>query len=250
SVRRLFAGGGFCQRAVVNVGSSLFQAAMKQVHVAEELVDKRRRRAVVDLIRRSDLFNLAFVHDDDAVGDFQRFLLIVGDENAGDVDLVVQLAQPAAKLKAHLGIQSAERLVEEQNAGFDSQRSRQRHALPLASGELRRITLGQFLELDQLQQFIHQESNLTVGRTQLARPDFQAEGDVFENGHMAEQGVVLKNKANAAFAGGLFGDIVAIKVHGSEVGEFEAGDDAQERGFSGTGRTEERHQFAGRDLEI
>ena len=51
------------------------------------------------------------------VGNFQRFFLIVGDEDAGDVHFVVQLAQPAAQFLPDFGVQRAERFVEQQDLG-------------------------------------------------------------------------------------------------------------------------------------
>jgi electron transfer flavoprotein alpha subunit len=60
----------------------------------------------------------------------------VRDEERGDVDLVVQLAQPAPQFLAHLGVERAERLVEQQHLGLDRQRAGQRDALALAAGEL------------------------------------------------------------------------------------------------------------------
>ena len=56
----------------------------------------------------------------------------------GDVQLVVQAAQPAAQLLAHLGVERAERLVEQQHARLDGQRAGERDALALAAGELAR----------------------------------------------------------------------------------------------------------------
>ena len=91
---------------------------------------------VVDVVRRADLLDPAVVHHHDAVGDLQRLLLIVRDEHAGDVHLVVQSPQPAPQLLPHLGVERAERLVEQQHPGLDGQRPRQRDALPLAAGEL------------------------------------------------------------------------------------------------------------------
>ena len=79
------------------------------------------------------------VHDRDAVGDLHRLLLVVGDEHGRDVDLVVQAPQPRAQLGAHLGVERAERLVEQQHARLDRQRAGERHALALAAGELRRV---------------------------------------------------------------------------------------------------------------
>ena len=47
---------------------------------------------VIDLIGSAHLLDAAMVHHDDAVGEFERFLLIVGNEQAGDVNLVVKLS--------------------------------------------------------------------------------------------------------------------------------------------------------------
>ena len=58
------------------------------------------------------------------------------DENGGDFLHLVELAQPAAQVAADDGVEGAERLVEQQNAGLAGQRPGQRDALALAAGEL------------------------------------------------------------------------------------------------------------------
>ena len=132
-------------RGLMDVGRAVVDAAVKQIDVAEEVEDERRGRLIVDLVGRADLLDPPLVHHHDAVGHFERLFLVVGDEDAGDVQLVVQPAQPAAQLLAHLGVERAERLVEQQHARLDRQRARQRHALALAAGELRRIARGSSL---------------------------------------------------------------------------------------------------------
>ena len=56
-------------------------------------------RAIVDVLEAADLLDRALVHHDDPVGDRQRLLLAVGDEDGGDAELLLQranvLAQPA-----------------------------------------------------------------------------------------------------------------------------------------------------------
>jgi hypothetical protein len=74
---------------------------------------------------------------------------------AGDVQFVVQPAQPAAQFLAHLGVERAERLVEQQHARFDRQRARQCDALALAARQLRRKAVGQPVQLHQLEQVMH-----------------------------------------------------------------------------------------------
>ena len=79
-----------------------------------------------------------FVHDNDAVGDFKRLLLVVRDKHRRHMNLVVEVAQPAPQLLAHLGIERAERLVEQQHARFDGECARQP---PNTSSIVKRLTL-------------------------------------------------------------------------------------------------------------
>ena len=92
---------------------------------------------------------------DDAIGQLERFFLIVRDEHARQVNLVVQPPQPAAQLLPHLGVERAERLVEQQHLRLDGERARERDALPLAARELRRIAVAEVVELHELQQVVH-----------------------------------------------------------------------------------------------
>ena len=116
----------------------------------------------------------AVVHDRDAVGQFQRFLLIVGDEDARQVNVVVQPAQPAAQLLAHLRIERAERFVEEQHLRFDRERARERHALTLTAGQLGGAAIRHEVQLHELQQLPDAAADLRFIRPRPAGPDAQA----------------------------------------------------------------------------
>jgi hypothetical protein len=93
-----------------------------------------RVRLVVDLVGRADLLDLSLAHHHDAVGELERLFLVVGDEHGGMPRLLVDLHQPAAKLFADLGVERAERLVEQKQPGLDGERSRKRNALALTAG--------------------------------------------------------------------------------------------------------------------
>ena len=118
------------------------------------------------LPRAALLFDPAVVHDHDAIGQLERLLLVVGDEHAGEVNLVVQPAQPATQLLPDLGVERAERLVEQQHLRLDRERARQRDALALAAGQLRRIAVAQVVELHQLEQLVDlpRRSRRSAGR--------------------------------------------------------------------------------------
>ena len=150
--------------------------------------------ALVELARRADLLDPAVVQDHDAVGDLHRLLLVVGDEDGRHVDLVVQPPQPRAQLGADLGVERAERLVEQQHARLDRQRAGERHALALAAGELRRVARRGSRQADEPQQLV--DPRVDLGLRALA--DRQAEGDVVAHGHVLEGRVVLEDEADAA----------------------------------------------------
>ena len=68
--------------------------------------------------------------------------------------LVVQPAQPAPQVLADLGVERAERLVEQQHLRVDGERAGQRHPLALAAGELRRVAVLEAVEPDDLEQVV------------------------------------------------------------------------------------------------
>ena len=144
------------------VGLAVLDAPVEDVHVAHEADHEGRRRPVEDLLRRADLLDAALVHDHDAVGHLERLLLVVGHEDAGEADLVVQPPQPAAQLLADLGVERAEGLVEEEHARLDREGAGEGDALALAAGELRGQAVGEPVELDHAQEAHHLLADLRL----------------------------------------------------------------------------------------
>src|SRR5207237_2401766 len=111
-----------------------------------------RDRPVVELGRRADLLDPPGVEDGDAVGEGERLVLIVGDEDAGQADAVMEGAQPFAQGDADAGVERAERLVEEQQPGLNGEGAGEGDALALTAGELRREAPLEAGELDEVEQ--------------------------------------------------------------------------------------------------
>ena len=118
-------------------------AAAHQVHRrrADEAGDEGRRRLVVDLVGRADLLDAAGVHDDHPLGQRHRLDLVVGDVERGRAQLAVQLLDLEPHLRAQLGVEVGERLVEQEHRGLAHDRAAHRDALALAAGELARLAL-------------------------------------------------------------------------------------------------------------
>ena len=154
---------------------------------------------------------------------------------------VVQVAQPLAQLGAHLGVERAEGLVEQQHLGLDGQRPGQGHALALAARELRGVAVAQVRQADQLEQLVHPRRDLGLG----AAADLEPEGHVAPHRQVAEGRVVLEAEADAAAAGRRGGQVLALDAHGPGVGRVEPGDDAQQGGLAAAARAEQRGERAG-----
>ena len=91
---------------------------------------------LVDLDRDRDLLDDAAVHDRDPVGHRQRLLLVVGDVDEGDADLLLDPLQLELQALAELQVERPERLVEQQHLREVDDRAGERDALLLAAGEL------------------------------------------------------------------------------------------------------------------
>ena len=144
-----------CRRpSCPTVTRPLVHVAAQHVGAAHERGDEGARGAIVDVVGRAGLRDAALVHDDDVVGDLHGLLLIVRHEQRRDVAPVVEAAQPLAQLDAHLGVERAERLVEQQQLGLDREGAREGDALALAARELRRVALAEAVELHEREQLV------------------------------------------------------------------------------------------------
>ena len=94
----------------------LHDLAAEEVHRrrTEEIGDEVVDRIGIDFHRRSDLHDFARAHDDDAVGERHCLLLVVGHEDEGALERLVQPVAFGAQLAPQLGVEARERLVEQE----------------------------------------------------------------------------------------------------------------------------------------
>ena len=91
---------------------------------------------VVDLRGRADLLDPTVVEHRDAVAHRERFLLVVGDEDERDADLVLYALELDLHLLAQLQVERAERFVEQEHPRPVHQRARERDPLALSARQL------------------------------------------------------------------------------------------------------------------
>ena len=152
-------------------------------------MNKSRRGLFIDRLRGPDLLNRTVTHNDNAVGNFKRFFLVVCDEYGCHLDLLMQTPQPMTQFLSHLGIESTEGLIQQQHAWLDGKRARQRDPLALAAGKLVGIALAQVRQPHKIEQVLH-----LLPRYELSVPR-RARGRTRRPNAMFSNTVMWRNKA-------------------------------------------------------
>ena len=124
--------------------------------------DRRQQRAAIGMARRGEqrlrvrgLDDDAEIHHRDPVGDVLHHGEIVRDEDVGEAEPVLQVAQQIEDLRADRDVERRDRLVADDQFRLDRQRPGNGDALALAAGEFVRIAAREArLEADQPQQFL------------------------------------------------------------------------------------------------
>ena len=207
-----------------------------RLDLAEEVGDPPRRRVGVQRLGRPGLLHAAVAHDGDDVGQRQRLLLVVGDEQGAGAGGAQDGAHLFAQRGAQRGVEGGERLVEQHHIGVGGQRPGERDPLALAAGQLVGVRAGAIGEADQFEALA---DTLTV---RLPEPD------VAHHAEVREQGAVLEHHADPApfrlLPAARAGDQAATDLDRARVGDLEAGDRAQERRLAGAARAEQGDELA------
>ena len=116
---------------------------------ADEVGDEGVGRLAIDLDRRRRLADLALAHHHDEVGHGHGLALVMGDDDGGDAEPLLQLAQFDLHRLAQLGVERRQRLVEQEQLRRQRQRAGNRHALALAARKLGHRPVGEAGQMDQ-----------------------------------------------------------------------------------------------------
>ncbi len=212
-----------------------------EVRVADEARDPLRRRRVVDLARRADLLDVAAVHHDDAIGHRERLLLVVRDVDERDADLLLDPLQLDLQLLAHLEVERAERLVEEQDARVHHERTCERDALLLAARELARLPLPRGPRAERA-------TSISVARARRSvrpRPRcFSPYATLSSTVRCGKSAYDWNTVLTSRLYGGTRETSCAADPHLALVGPLEPGDEPQRRRLPAAGRTEQREELA------
>ena len=175
----------------------------------------------------------------------------------------MQVGQFGAHLHAQLGVEIAERLVEQEGRGMADHGAAQRHALLLAARELAGFACQQLSDIERLGGLGHFARDAGAGgaragqqRTQprqtlpgVEAAHGQRQADILGHGHMRIERVGLEHHGDVAVARRQVVDAPAADVDFAAVVPFQPGDDAQQGGLAAARGAEQRQELAVGDVE-
>ena len=233
--------GGFEQRHALakHHGFLTIRDAGEPVSQANEGGHVFAGRTAVQRLRVGDLFDTSVVHHADAVGNGERFFLIVGHEHGGGAGFELDAADFVAQLHTNFGVKCGKRLVEQEHSGVHGQCAGERHTLLLTARHLLRVfasLIGKTYEF----QLLH--GLLTAFRLAHAA-DFQPEFHVLQSGHVWEQRVRLEHHGHVSLVDGHASHILSADENTAGLNVFQACEGTQRGGFAAAGATEQHDHF-------
>ena len=219
--------------------------AFEEVRFADEVGDEAAVGAQVHFLGLAALLDQALVENREAVGNGERFLLVVRDVDRGEPRLLADAADFRAHLEAQFRVEVRKRLVEQEALGPDDESARERDALLLAARELVRLVVRAVGHPHHLQCL--GDAPLPLGGRDFAK--LQSKGDVLAHGHVRPQGVALEHHAGVALVGREIRDIRVADPDRAAVRDAEARDAAEQGGLAAAARAEQEEEFAGFDPE-
>ena len=176
-------------------------------------------------------------HHQHAVGEIDRFRDVVGHVDDGLARLAPHLGEQALHGVPGHRIERGERLVHQQHGGVVGERAGDGDTLLHAAGEMMRIGVGEFLELDEGELLARDAFALGLGDALHLQP----ERHVAERGAPREQlGEILEHDAAVHAAPG---DRLAADPDFARGGREEAGDDVEQRRLAAAGRADDAQEF-------
>ena len=172
------------------------------------------------------------------------------DVHERDADLVLQRSQIVLQLLAQLGVERAERLVEEQHRRLQDERPCQRHALLLAARQLRGTSLLEPTEADELDRPPHAAVALGAPESVAVAPPSQAVGDVVGDAQVREQRVRLEHRVDGPAMRWRVDEIDPVEANAPARRLFETADHPQRRGLAAARRPEEGKELTGFDHQV
>ena len=216
---------------------------------AQKLGHKEVAGVIVDLLGPAHLLNDALLHHHDLVGDAHGLLLVVGDEDGGDLGFPLDPADLLPGLEPEPGIQIGKGLVQQQNAGHFDKSPGNGHPLLLTAGELAGLSVLESVDLHQPGGFQGPALHFLLAEPVLSLPVFQGKDDVLQHSHMGIQSIVLKDQPNSPVLCGKLGHVLVSEEDLAAGRRLEPADHVKGRALPAARGAQKTDELPIRDLQ-
>jgi hypothetical protein len=189
---------------------------------------------------------MAALHHHDAVGHGHRLGLVVGDVDRGDLELLVQRLDLGAHLYAQLGIEIAERFVEQEDLRIAHDGPAHGDALPLATGQFARPAV----EIGFKRQNLGRPPHLPVDLFGRDAAQLERESHILRDGHMRIERVGLEHHGDVAILGRQIIDHAAVDPELAIGDGFKARHHAEQGRLAAARGADQHDEFAIGDFDI
>ena len=205
----------------------------------DEAGDEQVRRMVEHLLRRTDLLDIAVLHDDDPVAQRHGLGLVVRDVDEGGVDALSELDDLGTHLVAKFCVQIGKRFVHQHDFRCADDRAADGDTLPLTAGQRLGLALQILRNVQDLRRFPDLAVDLVLGHV----AEFQGECHVVVHGHMRIQGVALEDHGDVAILGRYVIDALSVDDKIAVGDLFKTCHHSERRGLAAARRTDEHDEF-------
>ena len=182
----------------------------------------------------------------DHIGHDHGLVLIVGNENGGQTQFLMDLPDAGLQGLAKLGINGGQGLVQQQDLGMGDNGTGQGNPLLLTAGQTGGILVFLAFQLHQFHRPADMIGNFIFGHFL----HFQSETNVLFHRHVGEQRVLLKDHADIALAGGNVGYILPVQDDGAFRDLLQAGQTPQKGGLAAAGGTQKGYQISFFNIQL
>ena len=196
---------------------------------------------LTEFLRIAFLHHFPFLQDKQIVGKTQRIVKIMRHKDHRRARFSKQFLQLRDQFMLLYRIQTAERLIEQQDFRFHAERFCDRHFLLLSSGKLSRQSVPKLLQPQQPEQRLHPVFGIFLLKMQ------ERAGDIFLHIDVRIEMKILMNQlyfmvtGNQLFLG--IEDLVLTQMHCPRVLHFQSGHDPQQRALARTALSDDRKKL-------
>ncbi len=184
----------------------------------------------VEVHRGRNLLDDAVVHNRDTVAECESLGLVMGDVKHGGGEAGVKAGNLRPHEEAGRSVEIGQGLVEQEDLWAPDKGAAEGDPLALAARKIGRFTVQASSEFESLRSVLHAPGNLRPRNM----PKLQPEDQIVINRHMGVEGIILEDHGDITVLGRKVVDNLAVDGDGTGGGRFEAGDEAQGRGFATT----------------